>query len=223
MTSPQDGPVPVKGVSMRLCRLMAGLDVGVAGGMAVLLWFAIHSRMSGEFWWSKLNVAGALFYGANVYSMGLGKATLAGTSLLLVVYAGASAAFSQFAPATGYARNALLAVLYATALHLAANRFFWPRLDPFAPSFFAVPVTLAGNLLYALSLTRFPGRFRALAATFGDSSWSGALLVRRPQIVGPPEGAAEARSAPEDAAGAAARPESQPPPEPPADPPAPYC
>lgn len=214
ISSPHEGSPGAQGLSVRICRLMAGLDAGFAGGIAVIAWFVIHSRMSGELWWSKLNVAGGLFYGGNVYSMGLGRATLAGASLLLIVYALAAAIFAQFAPVKGYARNTLFALLYSAAVQLTFDRFFWPRLETFAPSFFAFQVTLAGHLLYALSLTRFPGRFRALALTFGDTAWAAEMFAERAPLQALV--ATPAEDAPPDGAGEA-------PPGPPQTPPPPHC
>jgi hypothetical protein len=176
---------------------MAGFDAGFAGGVAVIAWFVIHSRMSGELWWSKLNVAGGLFYGGNVYSMGLGRATLAGASLLLIVYALAAAVFAQLAPVKGYARNALFALLYSAVVQVAFDRFFWPRLEAFAPSFFAFQVTLAGHLLYALSLTRFPGRFRSLALTFGGAAWAAHFFAEPAPAQAPVEAPAAVETGPE--------------------------
>jgi hypothetical protein len=182
MQPEQSEPAPETGFSPRGCRFLAGLDVGFAGGLAVLLWLVIHSRLAGEWWWSKLNVAGGLFYGADVYSMGPGRATLAGGALLILVYAIAGQVFAQIAPVSGHARNALLALFFASFFNFAANRWVLPRLDPFAPAFFPFQVMLAGNLLFALALTRFPGRFRSLALTFGDPSWTSILRPEnRPQ------------------------------------------
>lgn len=202
MSTPQEGSPGAEGISVRICRLLAGLDIGFAGGVAVIVWFVIHSRMSGELWWSKLNVAGGLFYGGKVYSMGLGRATLAGASLLLVIYALAAAVFAQLAPVKGYARNALLALLYSAGVQMAFDRFLWPRMESFAPSFFAFQVTLAGHLLYALSLTRFPGRFRALALTFGDPAWAAQFFAEPAPVQAPAEPPAAAETGIEAAADA---------------------
>jgi hypothetical protein len=159
------------GLSVRTCRLLAGLEVGFAGGLAVLAWLCVHSVMSGELWWAKLNVASGLFYGAGVYSMGLGRATLAGASLLILLYTFAAVIFAQIVPVTGYARNALFALAFSAAMNLAGERWVWPRLDPFAPAYFPFQVMLAGHLLFALALGRFTGRFSSLAQTFGDATW----------------------------------------------------
>ncbi len=167
------------GFSVRGCRFLAGLDVGFAGSVAVLVWLVIHSRLAGEWWWAKFNVAGGLFYGSGVYSMGPGRATLAGGALLILLYTLAGVIFGQIAPSSGHLRNALLAMLFAVAGTFAADRWLWPRLDPFAPAFFPFPVVLAGHLLFALALTRFPSRFRSLAATFGKPAWAPDLVTAK--------------------------------------------
>ncbi|MBI5282331.1 MAG: hypothetical protein HY858_11665 [Candidatus Solibacter usitatus] len=146
---------------------MAGLDCGLAGGAAFIAWMLVHSWIRGEFWWSKLNVAGALFFGGSVYSMGRGWATLAGASLLLVLYASLGALFALIASTRGVARNLILGLLLALSFHLVADRFLWRRFDPFAPAYFPPLATLPGHMLYGLSLVRFSRRFSALSGAFG--------------------------------------------------------
>lgn len=188
-----------RGLSVRACRLLAGLDVGFAGGLAVIAWLCLHSLMSGELWWAKLNVSAGPFFGSAVYSMGFGRATLAGASLLLLLYATVSALFAQLVPLLGYARNSLLALAYAALLNLAADRWLWPRLDPFATAYFPFQAMLAGHLLFALALGRFTSRFCSLAHTFGDSAWV-LRLFPAPEPPNPPPAPAQTGQ-PEQAAG----------------------
>ena len=145
-------PVP----SEWLCRWLAGSQAGFLGSLAALLWYCLHSAMSGELWWTKLNVAAGLFYGHQVYSMGFGRATLAGASLLIVLYGLAGALFGLAAPARAAFSNVLAAAAYSTVLALAANRWLWSALDSFAPSFFPPLAVFIAHLLYALVLSLFP-------------------------------------------------------------------
>lgn len=142
------------------------MECGICGGFAFVTWMLVHSWMRGELWWAKLNVAGALFFGSAVYSMGRGWATLAGLSLLLVLYASLGALFGLIASTRGISRNLVLGILLALSFHLLADRFLWRRLDPFAPAYFPPLATLPGHMLYGLSLIRFSGRFNALSAAF---------------------------------------------------------
>lgn len=183
-----------KGISERLCRVIAGVDTGFAGGVVVIAWFLFHSWLRGEFWWAKLNVAGALFYGSPVYTMGFGRASLAGASLLLVLYAALGALFGLVARTHGFTRNLLLGMLLAMAWQFVSDRYFWRRLDSFGPAYFPALSTLPAHLIFGLSLSRYAARFRVLALTFGDSSWAGSYMeIEEPK----PVGAAKATPMPE--------------------------
>lgn len=171
--SPQSSGEPVPaGISQRLCRLMAGLDAGVSGAVLCLTWLGFHSWLRGEFWWAKFNVAAAVFFGGSVYSMGLGRATIAGIALMVAIYAALGVAFGLLARTRGFARNLLLGVMVALLWHVSADRFFWRRLDPFALHYFPSLATLPAHLLLAINFSRFAGRFRVLALAFGSPDWS---------------------------------------------------
>lgn len=183
------------GVSRKLCRVLSGVDVGLSAAVAVLCWLVFHSWLKGEFWWAKLNVAGALFYGPGVYSMGLGRATVAGFALLMVVYTSLGTLFSWVARSEGYARNLMLALAWSGVWHLVAQRWFWPGLDAFGPLYFPVLATLPAHLIAALCLARYAARYRSLALSFGDAEWASALAEEPAGVVmmesaEPPEEAA---------------------------------
>lgn len=166
----------MKGLSERTCRLLAGIDTGLAGAIVVVGWFMFHSWLTGEFWWAKLNVAGAIFYGSPVYTMGFGRASLAGAALLLVIYSLLGGLFGLLARPGGFTRNLLLGMLVAMTWHAFSQRYFWRRLDSFGPAYYPVLSTLPAHLIFGLSLSRFANRFQRLAVAFGDSSWAPALL-----------------------------------------------
>lgn len=156
--------------------MLAGIDTGLAGAIVVVGWFMFHSWLTGEFWWAKLNVAGAIFYGSPVYTMGFGRASLAGAALLLVIYSLLGGLFGLLARPGGFTRNLLLGMLVAMTWHAFSQRYFWRRLDSFGPAYYPVLSTLPAHLIFGLSLSRYANRFQRLALAFGDSSWAPALL-----------------------------------------------
>jgi hypothetical protein len=155
------------GLSRRSCRLLAGLETGLWGGVLVVLWLVIDSMLRGDLWYSKLNIAGAAFYGPAIYQMGRGRATIAGLALLVVIYSVLGAIFGLFGRTRGFLANLLLGITYALAWDVFAQQFIWRLLDSSAPGYFSRLATLMGHLLFGLSLTRFPVRFHAIATAFG--------------------------------------------------------
>jgi hypothetical protein len=153
-----------------LCRLAAGVDSGAAAALAVLGWFALHSRLLGDPWWAKFNVAAAAIYGSDVYWMGRGRATLAGAALLFAGYTLLGVLFGFLAGRRGFWRSLLLALLWMGLWHGAAERFVWPWLDGAAPEYFSALATAPAHLAAAILLVRFPYRLRQIEVLFAAES-----------------------------------------------------
>lgn len=149
-----------------LLQLAAGVDAGAAAALAVLGWFCLHSRLLGDPWWAKFNMAAAAIYGSDVYWMGRGRATLAGAALLFVLYTLLGVLFGFLAGRRGCWRTLLLALLWVGLWHVAADRFVWPWLDGAAPEYFNALATLPAHLAAAVLLVRFPHRLRRIEDLF---------------------------------------------------------
>lgn len=179
-----NGVVPGPGSSQPprwLCRLAAGVDAGAAASLAVLGWFALHSRLSGDPWWAKFNLAAAVIYGSDVYWMGRGRATVAGAALVFALYTLLGVLFGFLAGRRGIWRSLLLALLWMGLWHIAAERFVWPQLDGAGPEYFDPLATAPAHLAAAVLLVRFPYRLRRIEA----------LFLPEPPVPAPPPPSAE--------------------------------
>ena len=96
--------------------------------MLILGWFILHSLLRKEYWWSRFNVAGGLFYGPEVYHSGLGRATLSGAAVLLLYYCLAGMVFGWLADPASRLRTLLRAALSAGLLHAFASFCLWPAM-----------------------------------------------------------------------------------------------
>lgn len=161
-------PSPPKPWPPALCRAVAGLDAGVFGGLLVVAWFCWAGWLRGDFWWSKLNVAGAFFFGERAFQGGFGWMTLSGAALLLLIYAllGALLAWLTPPPPHWY-RSVLFGLVGALVFQLAADRWLWKQFHPFAATYFPRPITLAANLIFGLSMVRLGRRNLAVLRAFG--------------------------------------------------------
>lgn len=193
------------GLSERACRMLAGADVGVAGGVLVLLWLTFAARMQGEYWWSKWNVAGAVFFGEQVYGMGWGRASLAGAAILLLAYAVLGVLFSFLARPRGLVYNAMAGLTVALLWHQAGVWLFWPKWGPGVAFYLHPVVMLPANVAFGLALVRFGPRFRSVARALGEMVWAAEYWPPAP-VEPPPvpesiweeEAAAEGDGGPED-------------------------
>jgi hypothetical protein len=158
--------------SSNACRWLAGADAGVGAGLVALLWLAVHSRLTGQYWWAKFNVAAAPFYGDRVFSAGYGAATITGAACLLLGFALTGALVGRFTPAPPHWRRSLTSSMLASlALFLLAHRFLWPAVHPFARAYFTPLSTLPAHLLFALLMVRLGRRYLALMVAFGGLPW----------------------------------------------------
>lgn len=186
-----------------VCRVLAGIDTGAAAALLILAWFALHSRLLGEPWWAKFNLAAAPIFGERVFVMGPGSATLVGASMLFLAYCLLATAYALLASKRGPFRAFLLAVLLMVCWHISADRWLWPMLDPFARTWFSWPATVPAHAAMAILLLRCPASyrsFRALTGTNGD----------RPESVAAGGAGAAAPSPAGEHAGAPGRPEPPP-------------
>ncbi|MCS7043824.1 MAG: hypothetical protein NZR01_13640 [Bryobacteraceae bacterium] len=170
-----------------LCRLAAGVDAGAAAALAVLGWFALHSRLLGEPWWAKFNMAAAAIYGSDVFWMGRSRATLAGAALLFLVYTLLGVIFALLAGRRGAWRSLLLALLWMGLWHMVAERFVWPWLDGAAPQYFSRLATAPAHLAAAILLLRSPSRLQKLESLFQPEPLPPALPPAPPDAAGDAE------------------------------------
>lgn len=151
-----------------LCRAMGGLDAGVWAAVPLLLWFALLGVLLDRFWWACFNVSAWPLFGDRVFSMGLSWATVAGISLLILIYGGLGLFMGLwFRPDSGLGLLAR-AMILALAWHFFADRWFWHWLSPYSASYFQARLVLPGHLLWALFLLRYRRRYETVKRVFGE-------------------------------------------------------
>ncbi len=180
-------------------RLAAGVEAAAPAALAVLLWFGFHSWLAREPWWSKFNLAAAPFFGDRVYYLGLGRATLSGAALLLLLYCALGSLYALVAGARTTLRAFLRAALWLTCWHFFSQQYFWPRLDPAAAPYFPPSATAPAHAAAAILLARFPAVFQRLSAMVHDGDARG-TAARGAEPAGAPgsAGGAETRQAGEE-------------------------
>ncbi len=166
-------------------RLAAGVEAAAPAAISVLVWFGIHSYLVRDPWWSKFNVAAAPFFGDRVFYLGLGRATLAGAALLLLLYGALGIAFALLAGGGGAGRAILRAALWLACWHFFSQQYVWPRLDPAAAPYFPLSATAPAHAAAAILLARFPGVYRRLRALATDRKAAG-VLSPEPEAPAPP-------------------------------------
>lgn len=144
---------------------------GVLAGAFSLLWFALHSLMRGEFWWSKFNVAAGWFYDTEVYHAGLSRVTLCGASVVMLFFCLAGACYARPWGALIRSRTRLAVVSYAALAYIVAAHFFWPTFGLFARLWFPWTATAPATVALLAALIRYPVIRARLVNEFGSSEW----------------------------------------------------
>jgi hypothetical protein len=142
----------------------------LAGGVT-LVWFALHSIMRGEFWWSKFNVAAGWFYDEAVYHAGFGGVTLCGASVIVLLYCVAGACYAWGWRTLFRTRAFLSAFIYAAVVYVFASYFIWPSFGTFARLWFPWTATMPSHFALFAMLVRYPELYARLVNDFGDPAW----------------------------------------------------
>jgi hypothetical protein len=158
-----------QGVPLLVCRLWAGLACGVRAGVFSLLWFALHSLMRGEFWWSKFNVAAGWFYETEVYHAGFSRVTLCGASVVILFFCLAGAFYARPWGALIRSRTRMAVLSYAALTYIVAAHYFWPTFGLFARLWFPWTATVPATIALFVSLARYPAIRARLVNEFGEA------------------------------------------------------
>jgi hypothetical protein len=146
-----------------LLRLLAGVQVGVTGGLVMLAWFALNSMLQAQRWYAVPNLLGSTFYGDLAFRSGFGKVSVVGGALHLCASGAIGALFGLFAPQgqSGF-RVLLIGVVTGLAWYYLLFGAFWKVVNPMVPLYSSSRSMLVAHVLYGLWLGRWPGVLRSL-------------------------------------------------------------
>jgi hypothetical protein len=148
-------------------RALAGLETGVLGGAAMLLWFALVSVWQDQLWYAVPNLLAGVFYGESIFRAGFGFVTLTGIALHLVSGGIAGAVFGIVAPAGQTPPRMLLLGLLGGLLWFYFNQYLlWRRTNPLLIYYTAESSMVAAHLLFGVFLGRLSWSLRLLDAHF---------------------------------------------------------
>jgi hypothetical protein len=151
-------------------RLLAGLQAGVLGGVAMLVWTMATSPWRRQPWWAFPNLMGSGLFGEAVFRLGFGWASWNGIALLLFLAGALGAVFALLVPeSVGAFRFGLLAFAAALAWYYATASPAVNRWAPLVPLYTPKAILYTGHLLYGLSLALGRRTYRGLLAAFSEA------------------------------------------------------
>lgn len=161
-----------------LLRVLAGLQVGVTGGLLMLLWFAVHSLILGQRWYATPNLLGSTFFGDHAFRSGVGWVTASGFALHVLASGCVGVIFGLVAPASAGVsglRTFLLGLLAGMLWYYLLFEPFWKIVNPWVPLYSSPRTMVVAHLIYGAWLSRWRGVAAAIQNQPAGESAPGAM------------------------------------------------
>jgi hypothetical protein len=144
-------------VHERLLGALAGLQLGVVGGLIMLAWYIVMAPVVGQPWWAIPNVLASRYFVYQVLGSGPGFPTLAGASFQLVTAGLVGTIVGLFTPS-----GRLPALGAAISWYLLSYFLVWRRVAPLAVAYAPQSILAIGYFLYGSALGYHRAAFRRL-------------------------------------------------------------
>jgi hypothetical protein len=152
-------------------RLLAGLQAGVLGGVAMLAWAVATSAWRQQPWWAFPNLMASGLFGESVFHLGFGRASWSGIALLLFLTGTLGSVFALLVPeSVGSFRFVLLAFAASLAWYYATASPALNHWAPLVPLYTPKPILYTGHLIYGLCLALERHHYRKMLGAFSEGS-----------------------------------------------------
>lgn len=139
-------------------RLLGGIEAGVIGGIAMLIFLVSGTLWRGDPWWIPSNLLGSTFYGARALTAGPGRATLAGGALHIFMTGSIGGAFGLVCGGIrSRHRLVLLGMLAGLLWQVLADAVLWRSINPMIPLYSPQPAALFSHALFGACLGYLAG------------------------------------------------------------------
>jgi len=138
-------------ITKKALDILAGIEIGIIGGIVMLLWLAISAPLIGNSWWSVLNLFASHSYAVRLVREGPGMVTVSGIAMQLVA-AGVVGAITGFLAPSGR----LFGLAVTVAWYMLCYVFFWKRYAPLVPVYGPQPLLAIAFFLYGSVLGWHP-------------------------------------------------------------------
>ncbi len=149
----------------RVLHILAGLQAGVLGGLAMLAWLILTSSWRQQPWWAFPNLMASGLFGESIFRLGFGIASWSGMALLLFMAGLFGSLFALLVPeSVSPFRFVLLAFLAGLAWYYATASLAVNRWAPLVPLYTPKPLLYSAHLIYGFSLALERRHFRSIVS-----------------------------------------------------------
>ena len=127
--------------------LLFGLQLGVMGGILMLIWFALISPILGRPWWLIPNLFASHFYNSREVHLGPGIVTIVGIAVQIVTSGIVGSINGLISPG-----GRLSGIAAATIWYVLCLLFVWKRMAPLMLAHTIQPILWAGYFLLGSAL-----------------------------------------------------------------------
>ena len=147
---------------------LAGLESGISGALALLLWLAIGSVLTGHSVWWVPNLVAAVRYGASSLRESAGVYTAMGAALIFLTYGVVGIVYGQLLGERGGGfRQFCFSLIVAMGVDWVVLRWFWTAVNPTGHLYASDTQILFGHLIFGCLLARYPHNLRLLSRVVG--------------------------------------------------------
>lgn len=145
-------------------RALAGLEVGIVGGLLMLAWFMADAWLHREFLWKLPHLFASLLYGDDVFHARFGMITLAGISMLLVSSGSVGLAFGcLIRRPSPMLRFTVVALIVSMSWYWFTMAVVWRQWLPLFPAYVLPYTMVVAHILYGIALAQYSRVVRLLA------------------------------------------------------------
>jgi hypothetical protein len=143
--------------SSRFAAALAGLQAGMLGTLAMLLWMGVSAVWQRRTFWTSPNLLATTFYGGRAVHNGFSSSTVSGLALYLMLYSTLGFVFGAIAGRRGSSPRLVLAgIVTGLGWYYLSFHFLWRAFGPLIPLLHAVAPTVLGHIIYGVGIGRFP-------------------------------------------------------------------
>jgi hypothetical protein len=150
---------------------LAGLQTGITGALAMLIWLGIGSVWTRHSLWWIPNLVAAAVYGQTSLRNGPGVYTAVGAAMVFAAYGLIGVCYGEvLGERRGGLRLFCLSLIVALTVYWAALRWFWQVANPIGHFYAPERQIFVVHLLFGCFLASYPRVLRSVAGLPRDGS-----------------------------------------------------
>jgi hypothetical protein len=154
---------------LQLRNALAGLEAGVFGSLAFSAWLMLADLWQGRSVWLGSNLFATLVWGTDVYVNAFQRTTLAGLSLVVLLYGSLGVFWGLIVGDRLSPFLRVIGALTGLVVYWLLFGVIWPRVSPLLVIYAPLRQLQAAHMFWGIALASSPRISRKIAGTYGSS------------------------------------------------------